>query len=397
VGRDVGAIAGRDAGGAVPGDVGNVALLGFKPGAGPLLAGKRDGTLSDGTAGGLVVWLGVLAASGDSVRRAWTAVPEETAAPGIGLVVTGVWKESPGARWRSEVVLAVTAPCGSLAPRTAGVPVGAACDGDGERGAEGLPRAAFSADGCWFELRRNRAHRARTNTQMAAFVNVLVQFRAGGATENASGWIGKATGSADVVGGSRTTGYCVAGESFRICPETAGIETPAAARGAERVGTAGSGIAAEKSAAVRGESIGKPAFDSEEDWTVGKENRTGTERAGPCCRRLVERFPGRTGELWGVFAGFMGAIPFEWIPDPSTLPVLGKDVSARRSDPKTGGRLDWPESCVSAIQGPVTSGLPQIGMAAFSVFPPTWMDGKRGFHADCSEGFPQKLYRLWSF
>lgn len=142
------------------------------------------------------------------MRRAWTAVLDETAAPGIGLVVTGDSKESPVAGWLSEAELAVTIPFDSLlAPGIAGAAVGTASGGTGEGGAMGLPREAVSADGCWFELRRNRAHRARTRTQMAALVNVLVQFRAEGATTVACDSIGEAIGSPAITGDSWAAGY----------------------------------------------------------------------------------------------------------------------------------------------------------------------------------------------
>jgi hypothetical protein len=204
-------------------------------------------------------------------------------------------------------------------------------------------------------LRKINAHRARTKTQMAALVRVLVQLRAAGATVGAGWLVGPATGSPAMAGDSWTAGYWVAGESFSTWPEpAAGPE--AATAGATTAGLAGAlanvcEIGEVGVAEVRAASAGKPSCASVEGWTVGKENRTGTERAVPCCRRLVDLDPGRVGELWGVFAWFMGAIPFAEIPDPSKLPVLGKDVSARRSAPKTGDcRWDWPGSLATAAE-----------------------------------------------
>lgn len=283
------------------------------------------------------MWLGDWVVSAASVRRACTEGFEETAAPGIGLVVAGVAKVSPGEAWVSKETLAaaVARPADSLAWIAGGAAVGTASAGTDAEEPEstGLPREAVSDEAGWVELRRINAHRARTKTQMAALVRVLVQLRAAGATA-AAGWlVGPATGSPTMAGDSWTAGYCVAGESFSKWPEPAGAPLPAKVVATSAVAA---GLAWAR-ADVCETSAGKPSCASVADWTVGKENRTGTERAGPCCRRLVDLDPGRVGELWGVFAWFMGAIPFAEIPDPSKLPVLGKDVSARRSAPKNWG------------------------------------------------------------
>jgi hypothetical protein len=135
----------------------------------------------------VAVELGVWEVSEVSVRRACTAGFEETAAPGIGLVLAGVAKESPGVAWVSKAVFAVARPVDSLERMAGGAAVGTVSAGTDAEEPEstGLPREAVSVEGVWVELRRINAHRARTKTQMAALVKVLVQLRAAGGTAGA--------------------------------------------------------------------------------------------------------------------------------------------------------------------------------------------------------------------
>jgi len=95
------------------------------------------------------VWLGDWVVSEVSVRRACTEGFEETAAPGIGLVLAGVAYVSPGAAWLSKAVLAVARPVDSLERMASGAAVGTASEGTDAEEPEstGLPREAVSVEG----------------------------------------------------------------------------------------------------------------------------------------------------------------------------------------------------------------------------------------------------------